>query len=44
MVRSNLIGSFADKGGGVKGTNADIINDIVGVGRFNLSDENSAEL
>jgi hypothetical protein len=44
LVRANLLGSFVDKGNGVKGTNADILEDMYGVGWFNLSDENSAEL
>jgi hypothetical protein len=44
LVRSGLVGSFVDKGKGVKGTNADILEDIYGVGWFNLSDENSEAL
>jgi hypothetical protein len=44
LVRTSLLGSFVDKGKGVKGTNADILEDMYGVGWFNLSDENSAEL
>ena len=41
LFMKSFITTFVDKADGVKGTNADILNDIVGVGRLDLSDENA---
>lgn len=41
MVRQSLGSVFVEKGGGAKSANADIYNDIIGYGAFNLSDENA---
>lgn len=41
MVRQSLAPVFVNKGDGAKGLNADIYNDVIGYGAFNLSDENA---